>query len=79
MFAYQKLAFQVVWKCLKSLCGGGGGWVLKVNLVIDFGLRQGKQFKFDPSTYDILVDFEREMLCSCLSCQHMTSFSLGEK
>ena len=24
MHAYRKLAFQVVWKCLKSLCGGGG-------------------------------------------------------
>jgi hypothetical protein len=47
--AYKKSAFYLAWKCLKSLCGGGGwvcwlGWlVLKVNLVISFGFGQAEQ------------------------------------
>jgi hypothetical protein len=43
MLAYQKLAFKVLKKLPKSLCGGLWRVVLKVDLVIDFGLDQAKQ------------------------------------
>ena len=43
VYGYRKSALYLAWKCLKSLCGGGGWWVLNVNLVISFGFGQAEQ------------------------------------
>ena len=46
MHAKRKLAFHIVRKCWKFVWWVVVGGVLKVNLVIGFGLGQAKQFPF---------------------------------